>query len=192
MPLLWIKFFNSRSYHECCGVDRGWVKCVAWRKLFAGFDYPVQFNFKPSLSMNTNMTHLKLIFIELLDDTRFYAIPRTVGRWHLHTSQINPSPSPTLGIWILQNFCSNPPSLGQDRDPYIFFFWVVSRASKPDGLLASLQFGSSRQEWRINKRIVHKIMCNFKISYLHFKSSYDLPRTCESWLIQCKKKSSLV
>ena len=29
--------------------------------------------------MNTNMTRVKLIFIELLDDTRFYAISRTVG-----------------------------------------------------------------------------------------------------------------
>ena len=35
------------------------------------------------------------------------------------------------------------------RDPYSCFLRVVSRASKPDGILACLQFGSPGQKYRI-------------------------------------------
>ena len=39
------------------------------------------------------------------------------------------------------------------RDPYSFFLTVVSQASKPDGVLAWLQFGLPGQKCRINNTV---------------------------------------
>ena len=51
-----------------------------------------------------------------------------------------------------------------------FFIRVVSRASKPDGIIARLQFGLAGQRCRTMKKIADTIAWNLNIYDLHFIS----------------------
>ena len=51
---------------------------------------------------------------------------------------------------VVPTDATTPNNVGTcSRDPYSCFLRVVSRASKPDGILACLQFGSPGQKYRI-------------------------------------------